>query len=239
MTGEFLRSLNDYLRRITSRVPFAAYRFGDGELMLSDGVAVGEATQAHRVDRWNAPEGLSRLGHDLRVVLDTQEQCFHFGIPCLCCNAAGSLALKARIRKSPVFAANLFINANYPHFVKFLRELGDHPVSVIINQRADEWMLPFRVQKRLSVPDDCVRNYEKDKYAILSAARDFAMRCRFELILVSAGPLSEVLIFAMWNANPNNTYIDVGSAIDEFIYGERTRPYMIPGSPYAVRQCVL
>jgi hypothetical protein len=240
MTGEFRAALDHYLLRLKAREPMAMYRVGDGELMLSRGVEVGENTQANRVDRWQAPGRLTALGRDLNTVLDTQEQCFHFGIPCTCCNAQGSAELKARITRAPIFPANLWINSNYKHFVAFMREqMGDLPVSLLMNYRGDEWKLPFRVQRRLSVPDDCVNYYEKNKYAILSAVRDFARSTRFELIFVGAGPLSEILIFYMWNANPYNTYIDIGSAFDEFIYGVKTRPYMVSGTPYAERECVM
>ena len=37
----------------------------------------------------------------------------------------------------------------------------------------------------------------------------------------------------MYNANPNNKYIDVGSSIDEFTHGRKTRPYMDPKSNYS------
>jgi hypothetical protein len=37
----------------------------------------------------------------------------------------------------------------------------------------------------------------------------------------------------MYNHNPNNKYIDVGSSLDEFIHGKLTRPYMNPYSQYA------
>jgi hypothetical protein len=37
----------------------------------------------------------------------------------------------------------------------------------------------------------------------------------------------------MFSANPNNQYIDVGSSIDEFTHGYKTRPYMNPSSQYA------
>ena len=52
------------------------------------------------------------------------------------------------------------------------------------------------------------------------------------LFFISAGPLSEVLIDELYSENPNNRYIDVGSAIDEYVHGKVTRPYMLSGTMY-------
>lgn len=215
----------------------AMYRFGDGEIALIDGNPIGRNTQAAETDRWTSPGGMTLLGRDLKTVLETQEACFHFGIPCPCCNPSGNLDLKRRVTKAPLFPANLWINANYPHFIAFLRGLESYPISVVINERANEWNLPVRIAGRLSVPDDCVNFYNRNRDSIVASARKFASERRFEIVLVSAGPMSEALIFFMWNANPYNTYVDVGSALDEFAYGQKTRPYMEAGSRYATQVC--
>src|SRR6185312_2477035 len=179
--NSFFETLRTYTARIRERNPMAMYRFADGEIMLSHGQGIGEDTQANRIDGWQAPNKLTRLGRDLNMILDTQEKCFHFGIPCTCCDPAGNVELKKRVTRSPVFPVNLWINANYPHFTKFLREqLTDVPVSVVMSQRGNEWLLPFRVNRRLSVPEDCVNYYEKDKHTIIAAARKFAETSHFE-----------------------------------------------------------
>ena len=54
-----------------------------------------------------------------------------------------------------------------------------------------------------------------------------------QTFFVSAGPVSEILIHRMYVANPNNQYVDVGSSIDEFTHGYKTRPYMDSNSQYS------
>jgi Asp-tRNA(Asn)/Glu-tRNA(Gln) amidotransferase A subunit family amidase len=54
-----------------------------------------------------------------------------------------------------------------------------------------------------------------------------------QLFFISCGPISEIIIDVLYKANPNNTYIDVGSSIDEFVHGYKTRPYMYNTSPYS------
>jgi len=239
MSGSFEAVLEEYLQRMKAREPFVMYRFGDGELMLADGVAVGPNTQASRVDLWEAPNQLTALGWDLRTVLATQEHWAHFGIPCPCCNMNGFERLRREIRHAPVFPANLFINANYPRFRHFLQELGDLPVALVMNKRGSTGRMPFPVAQCMRVPDNCVLYYEHNRLELLAQARDFSRSLNRTLVLVSAGPLSEALIFVMWNTNPNNTYVDVGSALDELSYGQKTRAYMIEGNAYATRSCPL
>ena len=54
-----------------------------------------------------------------------------------------------------------------------------------------------------------------------------------ELFFISCGPISEIIIHKLYESNPNNTYVDVGSSIDEFVHGYKTRPYMDPTSRYS------
>lgn len=236
----FRDALEGYLLLIKARRPMVMYRYGDGETMLMDGAAVGANTQASRVDLWEAPEKLTALGRDLRTALETQGPCFHFGIPCLCCNQAGYERLAHFIRLSSVFPANLFINANHHRFLDFLPEFDGLPVAIVANERAEIDNLPFMVTRRLSVPDDCVNQYELHRSTILARARAFAAGLESRsVVLVAAGPMAEALIFFMWNTNPNHTYVDIGSALDEHFYGMKTRPYMIEGNEYAKKRCPL
>ena len=238
MSGEFAAVLERYLAKMRAREPMALYRFGDGEMMLVDGQAVGEHTQAARVDRWSAPARMTQLGRDLLTVLTVQEPWAHFGIPCPCCNEAGYRRLNTLQDKSPTFPANLFINANYPRFRAWLDEelRSAADVALVYNERA----VTVISRSTMTVPDDVANRYEADREEILAKARAFARSLTpRSLVLVSAGPLSEVLIFTMWNEVPNHCYVDVGSALDELTHGHKTRPYMEPGNVYATRECPL
>lgn len=239
MTDEFSLYFDSYARRIVARQPMAMVRFGDGELMLTDGHAVSAATQASQVDRWQAPRGLTQLGRRLQTTLSCEEPNLHFGIPCQCCNPVGNARLKAMLKRSPLFPANLFINANYPRFQALLRTLQQSPVGLVVNQRAMTCRLPFRALREQRVPDDCVQAFEQRGSDLMAASRNLVADLRAMVVLVAAGPLSEALIQVMWNSNPHNTYVDVGSALDEYLYGQKTRPYQIAGTGYAQRQCVL
>ncbi len=71
----------------------------------------------------------------------------------------------------------------------------------------------------------------------MSEARYFAKSLNNTIFFIAAGPLSEVLINVMWNVNSNNTYVDVGSSLDEYLYMTKTRPYQDSSHPYASKMC--
>lgn len=240
IADKFRTVLDDYLKLIEERRPMVMYRFGDGELMLVEGLEVGANTQASRVDRWGASAGLSALGRDLQTVLGDQGPSLHFGIPCTCCAPDGYVHYKNKIQNSPLFPANLFINGNYNHWIESLSRFERLPIAVIVNERADTRNLPFmNVVRQMKIPDDCVRYYESHREEILENARNLVANTSKTIVFVAAGPLSEMLIYVMWNANPSNTYVDVGSSFDEMLYEEKTRPYMDDASVYAAKRCAL
>lgn len=239
MTAEFSQYFDYYTSQIYARRPMVMYRFGDGELMIANGEAVGTQTQAHQVDRWQAPAGISRLGYDLRNALSEQGPNIHFGIPCTCCNPPGNQHMKNLIKNSPIFPANIFINSNYPKFRNFIASLHNHPIAIWLNHRGSTNHLPFRPVAVRRAPDDCVNIYQSQRNELLAEARHFAKSMQNTIFLIGAGPLSEALIHTMWNQNPNNTYIDVGSALDEYIYMGRTRPYQTPGTIYSSLSCTI
>ena len=237
----FSELLDRYCARIRAREPMVIYRFGDGERLLMNGSPVGPHTQAARVDRWQAPAGLSALGRDLAtVVRDGRGPHAHFGISCPCCDPASYEYYDDAIRgASPTFSANLFINANYRRWREFLASL-DGPVAVVVNARANCAGLPFKTVDEMFVSDDCVNDYEESREQYAGHVRNMAAGLPDRsCVLVAAGPMSEPLMHFMYNERPDLTYVDVGSSLDEMLYGHQTRPYMNPASTYASRECAL
>ena len=91
----------------------------------------------------------------------------------------------------------------------------------------------------VGLPGDGVRWWEREG---ARAGAWFAALARAhaagQLFLLAVGPMANALVLAGWEANPLNLYVDVGSALDEVLKGERTRPYMDPASGYARHRCV-
>lgn len=219
--------------------PFAFMKFADGERMLIEAKAVGVETQAYREDKWFAPQMQTLLGKDLRLALQNEDPNVYFGISCDCCDPVGKEYLWSLIKnkKQNITFSNIFVNANYPLAVDFLQSIKE-PINLIANYVTDVDKFPIKVKDFLPVPDNCAVFYESYKYYFLKTLDRFK-NITNELFIVSAGPLSEVIINYLWKINPNNKYVDVGSAIGEWVHGRPIRDFSNIYSPFRARKCAM
>lgn len=188
---------------IKNRIPFAFPRYGDGELLLIEGQKVHHRTQAAIMDEWSCEAGLNSLGIALQNTLWHTEENYFYGIP-----LSGPLYLRylKLIDSENILDANYFINENWPTFNAF--DWGEH-------------ILISRENGTVESPPNCVKNWE----ILLERLEPYLTR-EGELFLFSAGPMSCVAIDWMWNQNPTNMYVDVGSATDFRTKGRKTRGFM-------------
>lgn len=209
-------------------------RYADGEVMLMKGIPVREDTQAFKVDNWKAPEGLTRVGRELLETLNHTEMDYYYGISGKSDNINDYNFLRGNIKQqdSHLTFVNLWINANYLRTKEKLVNLK-REVILICNKDATKRKFPFPVKSVSGFPNDCVRFWEDNfesyiEYLIQSYGKE-----KDALFFISCGPVSEIIIHRLYQNNPNNAYIDMGSSLDEFIHGRVTRPYMDPNSRYA------
>jgi hypothetical protein len=218
---------------IDQKINFTFSRYADGEVMLMKGKPVNEQTQAFRVDNWKAPEGLSKLGSDLLSTLNHTEDNYYYAISTNGDNPNDYSFLKENIKQNDdkLTFVNLWINANYGVMKHKLDNLN-RDVVMICNWKACKDSFPFKVIDMLTFPDNCVSFWEENSEWFVKELTEKFNGYNNTLFLVSCGPVSEVIIDALYNSNPNNTYVDVGSSIDEYVHGKKTRPYMDPQSQY-------
>lgn len=232
----------DFLRiwaLIKSKNPMAYTRYADGEVSLMRGYKINKSSQAFRIDHWKSlDDGITLLGQDLKETLYHTNPEYYYAISCKCCDPDGQSWLLNEIKQSinNITYSNLWINDNYKRFIS---ETGNITESVylICNKRGKDGMYPFDVCGFYPVEDDCVKYWKNNKEKIIIDMNTISTSFNNTLYFISAGPLSEILIHYLWIANPTNRYIDVGSAIDEFVHLSKTRPFMITGSQYFNKKC--
>ncbi|MFT7098325.1 MAG: hypothetical protein ACJAS6_000177 [Rickettsiales bacterium] len=212
---------------------FTFVRYGDGEVMLMKGVLISESTQAFQVDMWKAPNALTNTGKDLLSTLSHTEDNYHYAIPSEKENVSACNYLKGAIpQKNNDFSfANLWINANYSQMKKKFNSLKRDAV-VICNHRGKKENFPFNVIDLTAFPDDCINFWENNGNVFIVELIKKYQHLNDTLFFISCGPVSEIIIHRLYLSNPNNTYIDVGSATDEFVHQKITRPYADPKSVY-------
>lgn len=205
---------------------FTFARYADGEVMLMNGQAVTSGTQAFNVDKWSAPNQSTRVGRELLDTLNHTESNYYYAISSRTDNINDYNFLKSRIAQSEdkLTFVNLWINANYDKTMAKYNDLK-RPVNLICNHKAKVENFPFEVSAILPFPDDCINFWEHDK-DFLPRLLNFIDGKENELFFISCGPVSEIIIHELYVKNPNNTYVDVGSSIDEFVHQRKTRPYM-------------
>lgn len=238
MKKDFIKDFDDAWDRIQSNVPFAHTRYADGEICLMKGLPISHGSQATDVDKWTAPNKLTRLGKDLLGSLDCVDENYYYAISCDTSSKEDKNWLLNNIKQDRKYItfANLWINGNYNRFIDRVSGLKKG-VTMLANQRGENSKYPFKVNDYMSFGDDCVNVWEdnwEEMLKILSSSFD---RVSGETFFISVGPLSEVIIYYLWLTNPRNQYIDIGSCLDEFVHGRKTRPYMIEGSYYNKQIC--
>jgi len=232
---DFRKDLIFFLRKIESGENFTLVRYGDGEHMLCDGIDVGKGTQADVQDHWTS-KWKTKLWEELSKTLDITDDNFRYALPCDCCAPVCKQWYLERIKSKNITFANVFINANYQPFKNRLLGLK-REVMLIANYEWKDKTYPFPVKQFISIPDDCVNYFEKNYTQDADMYTKLAKSVHDQLFFVSAWPMANIIIFEMFNANPDNTYIDLGSALDEFTKNRITRWFQNAEWKYASRYC--
>lgn len=224
--------------RIYSGVPFAHARYADGEIALSMGRGVGRGSQATEVDKWQAPNQMTKLGKEILESLSHTEPNYYYAISCDTSSISDKNYLLSKIKQSREYItfANLWINGNYNLFLEKIRN-HKRPTIIIGNQEGENGKFPFEVENYLGFGNNCVETWEAYSDDIKNMLNEGFGKISGKTVFISVGPMSEAIIHHLWKINPTNQYIDVGSALDEYVHGRKTRPYMIPGSMYNTQIC--
>lgn len=234
---EFKNEFNRIINLLETKESFVFVRYGDGEVALMNGDTISENSQAYQVDKWKSV-GMTKLGIDLTKSLNNRD--WYFGIPCQCCNenCKKYLLNLLDLPKEQITYANLWVNSNYKLFIDWIKKI-DYEVVLIANENASLNLnnFPFKIKQFLQIQNNCVDYYELNSEKLINDLLEIASKYKNTLFLISAGPLSEVIIHHMYNINKINKYVDVGSSLDEYIHNKITRPYMVIGSNYNTKNC--
>ncbi|HVC92192.1 MAG TPA: hypothetical protein VND64_00800, partial [Pirellulales bacterium] len=188
--------------------PFAFVRFADGERAICAGRPI------KGTDGWNYAGGSSPFRDALLAALRYADPDYYIGISDGCCDASAKAwyLREITVPLSQVTFSNIFVNGNYGRF----RQLDRSNVATVACEGGDFW-----------VPEDVVNTrFDID----LLVERLLGVH---RTILVSAGPAACVIIHRYWlraSAQQRQVIVDVGSAIDEWTKGRKTRQYQVPGT---------
>ena len=211
---------------------FALSRSADGEF----GLMLGK--EMHGTDGRNASGGeITSLGKAFLDSLKISAPNFYYGISCPCCDSAAYYWYLQNIKNSNITFSNIWLNENFNAFQKNFAELERDAVLITNWRGKGKTYGRLNVKKHYVVSDDCVKFYEDECAKLIrQIIADFGYEKNL-LYVVSAGSLSCVIIAALFKNNPDNCYVDFGSATDLMTHERVTRPYMIDGTAYAQQSC--
>lgn len=241
MIQDFDKDFDELIALIKSKKPFVFSRYADGEH------AIIESKPIKGVDGWEVTEIPTLLGKDIKVGLKTHNPVYYYGIPCDCCtpsNENGSLKNyfleHIQAESKNITFSSLLVNSNYKKLGGLFDALADRPVALVSSGVSDSLFskLPFKCEILARCPANCM-DWNTHKENILNSLAQVANRIFSGSVLIAAGPMAGLIATYLYNLNPTNQYIDVGSSLDRWIFDRHTRDYQIDGNPYSMKKCTL
>ena len=223
---------NTYWSKLEQGDNFVFLRSCDGEYALISG------NKYRAPENWDAPQTKTSLGKAISDSLHLKGNNVFQGIACPCCFPQSYFWYVTTISDPrKISFSNLWVNINYRRFLEDFKQLRRNAV-VIANFRAENKPIGnLNILKYYTVSDDCVNFWDKESEALIARIiNDFGHTDNL-LYVVSAGPMSNPIIAALYRNNPNNCYIDFGSSIAPYYQENFSRPYMQKNSLFANKNC--
>jgi hypothetical protein len=242
MRNKDFRSEFEYFwkRVFFDKKPTYFVRYADGEAGLLQGKSFDATNQ---IDGW-VSKGFNQFNLDLANALRHKEDDYFYGISCQCCDpSTKDYLLKLLLcPEDQITYSNLWINGNYNEFKSRLSSIIE-PVIIVGNEQGQNKTFPFPVFDYFPISNQVVEDWKIQRDSFISAYFKILDQQNLlnQLVLFAAGPLSEILIdFSKGSGTGiHGRFIDVGSSLDEYIFGHPTREYMIPGSYLNTKMCTL
>ena len=221
---DFKVEFDRFLEKIRNHEPFAFSRWADGELWIlenksntlsptSHGYLYPEDQkefdaakhQFHREKLWSA---FKYAAPNYHIGITTNSDARMLGYTprdWMIDNSGSSI--------SNITFANLFINSNYPRFrSEVLPLFTKYKTVVMCNERASFDKMSFPVEKDFRIGSNCIVNDDGKIADMVEWAKK--ENPTGYLFLFAASSLGNLCIHKLHEIAPNNTYIDVGSAMN-------------------------
>lgn len=118
--------------------------------------------------------------------------------------------------------SNLLINSNYLKFVGSIEDMFlNKRIVMTINKNGHIEDLGFNIVKDFRVGPNCIVN----DFNVIEKIISWVEKNKIEnhLFLFAASSLSNMAIHQLYKNFPNNTYMDIGSSLNPFIRGIKSR----------------
>ena len=235
----FREDLEEVLRLIVESNSLALARFADGEASVLKNITVGNK------DGWLYKTDKNLIfRRDLRQSLLCVDKNYLYGLACTCCDKETHDFLLHSVRAplENLTFSNIWVNGNFPRFnERFLPTLKESKKQIILcsgsKARVSELTQYVPITDFIPIPGNCVLYWEKYREQIRGLLDLKATQYSNAIFLIAAGPMSEIIIHEMWQANQQNVYLDIGSTLDPLLFRRNSRGYHTAGHTFSQRIC--
>ena len=223
----------EVLSLISKSKSLAISRFADGEASILKNVNVGNK------DGWKYVKDKNLAFRSyLRRSLTLSDDNFIYGISSRNVDEKNYLFLKNFINQKIEFLtfSDIWVNNNYNDFQSnFHKVINDTKKKIVLltGSKAKPQNLSklITISESFLVPGNCVRYFEKNKDHFLGKLDLLSSSYTNTIFLIALGPLSNIAIKFLWQTNPLNIFLDIGSAYDPILFGRNSRNYHKEGHP--------
>lgn len=247
--GTYAEETLSFVCNIRCGIPFAYTRWNDGELDTLTGWKSKTRVRMTQLEGWttdNNTVNSESLNFDLRESLKVRDPNFLYGFNYPSCgeglviqqlSGGGSWKWVSQFSRLKIYPpvnqltyADLLSGRNYHYFglkELLLRIANEKNCTVFANKQAKRNKKAPWFDRIYPFDADLTGSWLKKRKKCIRDATTIAKSKSSHIFLIALGPISNILIARMWEANPQNTYVDVGSALNEFHgFGTQARAYM-------------
>ena len=234
----FRGEIEKFQRKLKAHEPFGLSRFGDGELTIvkNQPFQYWEDTLSHECFGTGEfvfdSEDTDYLWKRDRLMESLRYRHAQYYIGTECASCAGCIRenfelttqLSGQDDEHLTFAY-VFVNANYQYYLEHVLPLYEqYEVFLVCNRKTNTDNLPFPIKKKFGIG----WNAWKEDYGLIGEIKDHIQKGGIsgELFLFCAGNFSCLLAHELHRFCPDNTYLDIGSTLDPFLFGLKSRAYL-------------
>ena len=219
--------INEIVYKIEMGENIALTRFNDGEMMGIDHVGAIVARGDQTVDQL--------LNIALKNALKHKQKNYYVGIPCNICYPHWNKTAKEIVGENKYLTkAVVTTNRNYEFFSKRLPELTTDKRVIWVGGKSHSIR---KLRKNVGIDVDMhIRLKDEDCWSDFDTIFDsYKLFHKDDMVLLSCGPMAEVLIHRWFKLRPDVTFMDIGSLYDPHTKNRRLNCHT--GNVYPCQEC--
>jgi hypothetical protein len=225
-TKNFHDDFKFILNKVKNRDSFSFGKYADGEYNIMRNIDFASVDMGLGLP----PTSGNACSKYLIEALQYTHKDYYVGVSCPCCaHIDACMWMREQVQSPNITWANLFVNSNYPHFLKgMLKEFDTWEGRTVLfaNEEGEDKKLPFSVDVYVPCNWEAYLMPYLEKH--IAEMTSLAAKEDGQLFLFSCGPVGSILAHKLHQTNPNNTYLDIGSTISPWIVGANRRYLFTP-----------